>query len=177
MKKDYQKSKDNQQAFFAHLVTPDCNIDYRFENDDTSILNEKAFSDKGRKEGFSGMNIIIHEKDNEDNCICLRCFLPEAANGHYQVNYNLPNNITSVKAALEDLSSQNMFFLTIRRKGLSVTFWLDRYDAYSVEDYSLVARRKGGRKDRIVLKVKDVNLKKFHYIDELITTLEKKLAI
>ena len=138
---------------------------------------DHVFDSMSRKQSFSGMDVVVFDRANNVNNIRLRCFLPTVADGRYQVNYNLPNDITTKEHALEFLSSLNLFFLTIRRKGLSTTFWLGKYSDYSPEDYSLVARFKRGKKDRIVLKTKDINLKKFKYIDDLVITFKQTLGI
>jgi hypothetical protein len=109
----------------------------------------------------------------------VRCLLVDEVDGTYaSPRYNLPIEIApagETDGAIKERAFQylkGIYFLVVRVKGLSVTFWLDLFTNYPAGAYTLQARFKGGRKDRIVLKYKNLNLKKFHYIEELIPRLK-----
>lgn len=148
----------------------------------------KELIQKFLNEWLDGSGLEWHFfEDTLDVIICstsmksirVRCLLLDSQDGKYaSPRYNLPANIAPEGASEWFIKQQafnyfrGVYFLVVRKKGLSTTFWLDRFDEYPLAVYSLEARFKGKRKDRIVLNYAALNIKKFHYIEELVSRLK-----
>lgn len=182
--KAFQKGKELQTAFLNKALS-DTGIEWRFvsEVNVERKIKDPVFDTKARTKGgplSTGLDIYILDGLSK---IRVRCFVFSSSDGSYaSPSYNLPSDMSSPKdpeslikqKVLKFFNEMNLYFLIVRKKGLSTIFWLDKYTNYPMEAFTLQSRFKG-RRDRIVLNYSMFNIKKFDYVDNLCIKL--KLAI
>lgn len=180
--KAFQKGKELQTKFLNEFITPESGLSWIFIGNTASDMPVRNLVTEGRQKGYSGLDIWISPSINNEeleDSLRVRCLILDKGNGKYaSPSYNLPQGMSVIgedddAIKLKALAFlENVYFLVVRKKGLSRIFWLDKYTNYPLEAYSLQARFKG-RKDRLVLNYSLFNLKKFDYVDRLVQRLKK----
>lgn len=186
--KSFHEGRDRLKAFLNKYITLDTGLTWRWVSPDSVDRErnpmDKAFDRRGRTGGggeltSSGMDVYIYAKDK---FIRVRGFVPEGE-GYAAPHYNLPASVSkkgdsseqALASGYQFLKLYNFYFLSIRQKGLSITFWLDKYSKYNIHEYSIHAKYKGSRLDRMTLSCTSNNLRKFDYIENLIPKLKKAI--